>query len=113
TDKTLSNTPNKNLIKNLLDKKVKELGLQSYQEISGAGSVLNAVLVVENTPAILIKLPKKEQGGGSIWDFAATACIFKELGLIATDFEGRKLDLNKKGITFMNDKGVLFTSLPQ
>ncbi|WP_288955227.1 inositol monophosphatase family protein [uncultured Polaribacter sp.] len=111
TDKTLSNTPNKNLIKNLLDKKVKELDLQSYKEISGAGSVLNAILVAENAPAMLIKLPKKENGGGSLWDFAATACMFKELGLQAYTFAGEQLDLSAKETTYMNDKGIFYTSL--
>ena len=110
TDKTLSNTPNQDQIKNLLDKKVKELGLQSYQEISGAGSVLNAMLVTENTPALLLKLPKKENGGGSFWDFAATACIFNELGLQATNFAGENLNLNAKESTFMNDKGIFFSN---
>jgi len=40
------------------------------------------------------------------WDFAATACIYQELGLPATDFEGGKLDLNRQGSTFMNHQGV-------
>ena len=42
------------------------------------------------------------------WDFAATACIYQELGLPATDFEGGKLDLNRQGSTFMNHQGVFF-----
>ena len=110
TDKTLSKTPNQDQIKNLLDRKVKELGLQYYQEISGAGSVLNAMLVAQNAPSLLLKLPKKENGGGSLWDFAATACIFKELGLRATNFAGETLDLNAKESTFMNDKGIFFSN---
>ncbi|WP_235869081.1 3'(2'),5'-bisphosphate nucleotidase CysQ family protein [Polaribacter aquimarinus] len=110
TDKTLSNSPNQDKIKDILHKKVKELGLQGYQEISGAGSVLNAMLVAENTPALLLKLPKEEQGGGSLWDFAATVCIFKELGLQATNFTGETLGLNAKESTFMNQLGICYAS---
>jgi 3'-phosphoadenosine 5'-phosphosulfate (PAPS) 3'-phosphatase len=58
----------------------------------------------------MLKRPKKEKGGGSIWDFAATACIFQELGLPATDFEGGALDLNKKNGTFMNEHGVFYAN---
>lgn len=110
TDKKLADTPNKAKIQEILDAKINTLGLSEIKEISGAGAVLNAILVAENTPAILLKLPKKEKGGGSIWDFAATACIFKELGLKATNFEGDKLDFNKKGGSFMNEKGVLYSN---
>ena len=111
TDKKLADTPNQNKIKDILHKKVMELGVQDYQEISGAGAVLNAILVAENAPAIFVKLPKKEKGGGSLWDFAATACICKELGVQATTFKGNKLDLNNKHTTFMNDKGIYYYSI--
>jgi 3'-phosphoadenosine 5'-phosphosulfate (PAPS) 3'-phosphatase len=111
TDKKLEDTPRASEIKKLLNSKIANLGLQNYKEISGAGSVLNAILVAENTPALLLKFPKKEKGGGSIWDFAATACIFKELRLAATNFKGKSLDLNRKEDTFMNTEGILFSSL--
>jgi 3'-phosphoadenosine 5'-phosphosulfate (PAPS) 3'-phosphatase len=58
----------------------------------------------------MVKLPKKEIGGGSIWDFAATACIYRELGLSVTDFKGEMLDLNKKDGTFMNKEGIFFAN---
>lgn len=108
TDKRLVDTPQANKIQRILNKKAIKLGLQEVKEISGAGSVLNAILVAENNPAMMLKLPKKENGGGSIWDFAATACIFEELGLQATNFEGGKLDLNKVENTFMNHQGVFY-----
>jgi 3'-phosphoadenosine 5'-phosphosulfate (PAPS) 3'-phosphatase len=72
---------------------------------------LNGIHVLENGPACMLKLPKKESGGGSIWDFAATACIFQELGLPATNFEGGRLDLNRKDGTFMNHQGVFYGNL--
>ncbi|PQJ79513.1 3'(2'),5'-bisphosphate nucleotidase CysQ family protein [Polaribacter porphyrae] len=110
TDKKLSNTLNKSKIKEILNDKTIALGVSEYKEISGAGAVLNAIFVAENTPAMLLKLPKKEKGGGSIWDFAATACIFKELGLQADDFSGNPLELNRKESTFMNHQGVFYLS---
>ena len=59
----------------------------------------------------MLKFPKKENGGGSIWDFAATACIYQELGLTATNFAGGKLDLNRTDGTFMNHEGVFYANL--
>lgn len=111
TDRKLQDTPRAAEIENLLQKQVEKLGLKGIQEIDGAGSVLNAIRVLENGPACMLKFPKKEKGGGSIWDFAATACIYQELGLPATNFEGGKLDLNRKDDTFMNHEGVFFTNL--
>ena len=110
TDKKLSETPKTSEIVEILNQKLNELGLEHYQEISGSGAVLNAILVAENHPACMLKFAKTEKGGGSIWDFAATACIFKELGLTATDFQGHKLDLNRKESTFMNEKGIYFSN---
>jgi fructose-1,6-bisphosphatase/inositol monophosphatase family enzyme len=59
----------------------------------------------------MLKFPKKESGGGSIWDFAATACIYQELGLHATNFAGGRLDLNRKEDAFMNQEGVFYSNL--
>ena len=110
TDKRLKDTPNSSKIKQILNTHNANLGLKSIKEISGAGAVLNAIFVLENAPACFLKLPKKETGGGSIWDYAATACIYQELGLPATTFNGETLDLNKKDGTFMNPQGVYYSS---
>ena len=72
---------------------------------------MNACSVLENFPACYFKFPKSKNGGGSIWDFAATTCIYQELGLPATNFEGGKLDLNRKDSTFMNHQGVFYANL--
>ena len=111
TDRKLKDTPREAEIENLLHENVKKLSLNGVTEISGAGSVLNGILVLENGPACMLKLPKKESGGGSIWDFAATACIYQELGLPATNFEGGRLDLNRKDGTFMNQEGIFYSNL--
>ncbi|MEO1258687.1 MAG: inositol monophosphatase family protein [Bacteroidota bacterium] len=111
TDRKLEETPHAAAIEKYLNENVAQLNLNGVIEMAGAGSVLNGILVLENGPACMMKLPKKERGGGSIWDFAATACIYQELGLPATNYEGGKLDLNKKDGTFMNQQGVLYANL--
>ena len=74
------------------------------------GAAMNAIWVLENAPACYFKFPKEGAGGGSIWDFAATACLFAEAGAVATDFFGGPLDLNRSDSTFMNHCGVLFAT---
>lgn len=111
TDKKLSDTPKSAEIQDILNIHKADLGLKSIKEISGKGAVMCAISVLENGPACFLKLPKKELGGGSIWDYAATACIYQELGLPATDFKGEPLNLNKTDGTFMNEKGVYYCNL--
>jgi fructose-1,6-bisphosphatase/inositol monophosphatase family enzyme len=110
TDRKLQDTPRATEITSFLRKKAAELGLSGVQEMAGAGSVLNAMRVLENGPACMLKFPKKEIGGGSTWDYAATACIFQELGLPATNFAGEPLDLNRKESTFMHHQGVFYAN---
>ncbi len=112
TDRKLKDTPRATEIEDLLAKEVKRLGLKGWVEKSGGGSVLNAIHVLEQGPACLLKFPKMEEGGGSIWDFAATACIYQELGMPATNFAGGRLDLNRRDSSFMNHEGVLYANFP-
>ena len=111
TDRKLKDTPYATEIEQWLYDKANELGLLRVQEIAGAGSVLNAILVLENSPACMLKLPKKESGGGSVWDYAATACMFQEFNLPATNYEGGTLDLNREADAFMNHQGIFFSSM--
>jgi len=110
TDRKLTDTPRAAEIESLLQQQVKKLGLKGITEMAGGGSVLNGIRVLENGPACMLKLPKKEDGGGSLWDFAATACIFQELGLPATNFAGSRLDLNREDGCFMNQEGVFYSN---
>ena len=87
-----------------------KLGFSGMEVIEGAGGVLNACHVMTDGPACYFKKPKMESGGGSLWDFAATACLFGEAGLHARDFAGGVLDLNRVDSTFMNHRGVCFAS---
>lgn len=87
-------------------------GYPGVEVIEGAGAVLNACRVFEDGPALYFKKPKLKNGGGSLWDFAATACLFEEAGLYARDFDGRPLDLNRTESTFMNHRGVCYAWTP-
>jgi fructose-1,6-bisphosphatase/inositol monophosphatase family enzyme len=111
TDQKLKDALRSTEIERILNEKAEKLSLNGVQEIAGGGAVLNAIRVLENGPACMFKFPKKENGGGSIWDFAATACLYQELGLPATNFAGGKLDLNRKDSTFMNHEGVFYGNL--
>ena len=110
TDRKLIDTPCATEIKKLLTQKEKQFNLTGIKEISGGGAVLNGILVLENGPACMIKFPKVERGGGSIWDYAATTCIYQELGIAVADFEGERLDLNKDNGAFMNQKGIYYAN---
>ena len=72
------------------------------------GSVLNAIKAMEHSNSCYFKPVKATKGGGCIWDFAATACIAKELGSELSNSKGEILLLNEKD-PFMNKQGVLFS----
>ncbi|MFV1872613.1 MAG: 3'(2'),5'-bisphosphate nucleotidase CysQ family protein [Oleiphilus sp.] len=99
-------------IRQTLMDSVKQKGMRYLNEIHHAGAVMNACWALETPPACYFKLPKKQQGGGSFWDFAATACIYHEMGALCCDFEGKELDLNRPDTTFMNQSGVIFSTEP-
>ncbi len=86
-----------------------ELGLSGVRIDATGGAVMNACRVLANPPSCYVKLPKSA-GGGSVWDFAATALLFAEAGAVATDIYGGPLDLNRADSTFMNHRGVLFAT---
>ena len=88
----------------------KKLGFKDYKLIRHGGGAMNACWVLEHAPACYFKYPKPEKGGGSLWDYAATACILNEAGLHVSDIHGEKLDLNRADSTFMNHRGILYAS---
>jgi len=94
-----------------LDNWRKEKHLSKLSIHYGFGSVLNACSVLKYKNAVYFKFPKKEQGGGSIWDFGATACLFQQSRhAIYSDILGNPLNLNEPNTTFMNKTGVLYSS---
>ena len=85
-------------------------GLDGVAMVYGSGAVKNACQVLDYPAACYVKLPKSEDGGGSIWDFAATVCIVGEAGGWASNINGQALELNRKDSTFMNHQGVVYAS---
>ncbi|MEE9354401.1 MAG: inositol monophosphatase family protein [Methylococcaceae bacterium] len=88
----------------------KELGYHDLKIQIQAGAAMNTCSVLENNPACYFKFPKPQDGGGSLWDFAASACLFVEAGAVVSDIYGNTLALNSPDSTFMNKKGVLYAS---
>jgi len=74
------------------------------------GAAMNACQVLEQPSACYVKFPKPQQGGGSVWDYAATSCLFREADASVSDIHGNPLVLNPTGSTFMNHCGVLYCS---
>ena len=102
----------------VLESCAQTLDLNSVKFVYGSGAVMNACQVLESSHACYLKLPKKEDGGGSIWDYAATACIARETrtetgtAWVSNVF-GQSLELNRRESTFMNHQGVIFASNKQ
>jgi myo-inositol-1(or 4)-monophosphatase len=86
-----------------------ELGYKGLNTIMHGGAVMNACWVLENNPGCYFKFPKLQNGGGSLWDYAATACLFNELGAVVCDIHGGPLDLNRADSTFMNHRGIIYS----
>lgn len=100
---------NYHVVVGALDRIARDLGVGGVQVEAGSGAVMNACGVLARPPACYLKFPKPT-GGGSLWDFAATACLFHEVGAVATDIVGAPLDLNRADATTMNHRGVLFAT---
>lgn len=83
---------------------------QNADTFDRGGAVMNACWVLENPPTYFYKNPKKTNGGGCVWDYAATACIFEVMGAWVSDMYGQPLELNRKELPYMNHKGILFAT---
>jgi fructose-1,6-bisphosphatase/inositol monophosphatase family enzyme len=94
----------------ILDQCARDSRLDGVELVYCSGAVKNACQVLDYLAACYVKLPRSEEGGGSIWDFAATACIVGEAGGWASNIQGESLELNRKGSTFMNHQGVVYAS---
>lgn len=85
-------------------------GFDGAKRVDNGGAVMSALWVLEQAHGCYFKPPKNRDGGGSVWDFAATACIYNELGLHARDFSGKPFHFNPSGSTYMNHCGVMYTT---
>lgn len=80
-------------------------------ELKGeGGAVMNAMWCLENAPACYFKFPKQQKGGGCFWDYAASACIYHELGAVASDIHGNRMHLNHPDSIYMNHCGILYAT---
>lgn len=109
-DCTFEEDPERESLSSKMSAFAKHQGFGGSEVIIGGGAVLNACNVLLNRPAIYFKRPKPKLGGGSFWDFAATACLFAEAGASVSDFSGLPLQLNDKTYHFFNHCGVCFTT---
>jgi len=87
-----------------------DLGLDGVESQFQGGAAMCSCWVMERPPACYFKFPKSEDGGGSLWDYAATACIAQEAGAVAVDSFGNPLDLNRPDSTYMNHRGMIYAT---
>lgn len=106
TDRSFAEQPEYPAVLSALE----NFGYSTVKTTTQGGGVMNAIWALKNAPACYFKFPKEKKGGGSFWDFAATTCIFHELGAIASDIHGAALQLNRKDSLFMNREGTLFAT---
>ena len=109
TDKSFLSSEQRPQITAALEDIARAMGLPGLHVDASAGAVMNACKVLADPPACYVKLPK-QNGGGSLWDYASTACIFGEAGAVATDISGQRFDLNRAESTLMCHRGILFTT---
>lgn len=109
TDKSFLSSEGRNQITTGLEEIARDMGLTGLHVDASAGAVMNACKVLANPLACYVKLPK-QNGGGCLWDYAGTACIFSEAGAVATDIYGQCFDLNRADSTLMCHRGILFAT---
>ncbi|MGZ5051058.1 MAG: 3'(2'),5'-bisphosphate nucleotidase CysQ family protein [Methylobacter sp.] len=108
TDKSFAQDPFYESALSGIERIADDLGYAGATLTLQGGAAMNACQVLNGSAACYFKFPKPQLGGGSIWDYAATACLFNEAGLPFSDAFGHCLALNPEGSTFMNHCGVLY-----
>lgn len=109
-DASLEHHEDYSRLRRILEDCAAESALDKVKLVYGSGAVINAWRVLQTPASCYIKLPRQGEGGGSIWDFAATACIVEEAGGAVSNVSGNALDLNRSDSSFMNHEGVLYAS---
>lgn len=108
SDRSFIIHPQYNEVLNQLEKIAKTLGYFGVEVIQQGGGAMNACWVIEKSPACYFKFPCEHPGGGALWDFSASACLFNEINAVVRDFSGQPLELNRSDSTFMNHRGVIY-----
>ena len=91
-----------------LNELARSMGYDKTKLLIPGGAALNACWVLEQAPGIYIKLPKEK--GGSVWDYAASTCIYNERSALAHDIYGNPFELNRRESTYMCHNGILFAT---
>ncbi|TCI01709.1 inositol-1-monophosphatase [Corallincola luteus] len=109
-DRSFVQQANFKILMSRFEQQVQSLGYSAINIADDAGAVMNAIQVLEHPSACYFKLPKTYPGGGSLWDFAATAAITSAADGWVSDIHGAPLDLNRRDSNFMNHRGVLYAT---
>lgn len=108
--RSLAENPSFNNIIETIKEPFISQGYENFDLISHGGAIMNAIWCIEKQPAFYFALPKPTQGGGCIWDYAASVCLYNELGMEVSDYYGKPLHLNCPESIYMNKFGVRFRS---
>ncbi len=108
-DRSFDDAPERALVVEGLEAIAGDLGLAGTRIHVGAGAVMNACGVLANPRACYVKFPSPGRGV-SLWDVAATACMFREVGAVATDLSGASLELNRADSTLLDRHGLVFAT---
>ena len=109
-DRSFADHPERDRVLQELEDYAHSIGLKKLVATQFGGAVINACHALENGPGCHFKFAKPQEGGGSLWDYAATACLFEEAGAVVSDVHGQPLDLNRSDSTFMNHRGAVYAS---
>ena len=109
-DRSFETRPERARVLRELEEHAHSLGLKKLVATQFGGAVLNACHALESAPGCHFKFAKLQEGGGSLWDYAATACLFEEAGAAVSDVHGQPLDLNRSDSTFMNHRGAVYAT---
>lgn len=109
-DRSFEDHPQRKRVLSELKEYALSIGLKDLVDTQFGGAVINACHSLENGPGCHFKFSKPQEGGGSLWDYAATACLYEEAGAVVTDVYGEPLDLNRHDSTFMNHRGAVYAT---
>ena len=109
-DRSFEERPERDRVLQELEIYAQSVGLKKLVAIQFGGAVINACHALEQAPGCHFKFAKSQEGGGSLWDYAATACLFEEAGAFVSDAFGDHLDLNRPDSTFMNHRGAVYAT---
>lgn len=109
-DRSFTDHPERDRVLQELEDYARSVGLGKLVSTQFGGAVINACHALENSLGCHFKFAKNKEGGGSLWDYAATACLFEEAEAVVGDVHGQPLDLNRSDSTFMNHRGAVYAT---